>query len=292
MHARRDSVRFAHPSRALTWKNGCMAWFPALVAFVVAACVGVLFGARVLVKRRQQKLDAARRLSVPLPRIPLRSQVITVQPDALDVDSQAACAAKTREVAVHVDELMALSTHGKATREFLVHQAPTRELSVHPDAEPDEFAKTSPGVYVGAMSPSGLQPRTRLERRAEDDTLKLVEGEMAQAPVASTTAELLRMLGPSPTPDLGNIEVYYRLGLVYLASNQDENARRCFLTVEAISPGYRDAALHLTQLPIYAPTSSGATPAHHTVTTSGYVTAQRDGASAEREPSRGFRKGR
>ncbi len=269
-----------------------MAWFPALVAFVLAACVGVLFGARVLVKRRQQKLDAARRMSVPLPRIPLRSQVITVQPDVSDADTQAACAAKTREFSAHVDELLALSMQDKATRELLVHQAPTRELRAHVDEEPDEFAKTSPAFYVRSPSPSGLQPRTRLERRAEDDTLKL-EGEKAQAPVASTTAELLRMLGPSPTPDLGNIEVYYRLGLVYLAANQDENARRCFLTVEAISPGYRDAAMHLTQLPIYAPTSSGATPVHHAVTTSGYVTAQRgDGASAEREPSRGFRKGR
>jgi hypothetical protein len=61
-------------------------------------------------------------------------------------------------------------------------------------------------------------------------------------------ADLLAMLGPSPTPDLGNIEIYYRLGLLYLAAGKTEMARHAFVTVEDISPGYRDASDHLEQL--------------------------------------------
>ena len=60
--------------------------------------------------------------------------------------------------------------------------------------------------------------------------------------------ELLAMLARFPEPSLGNIEIYYRLGLAHLAQQSLDEARTAFLTVEDISPGYRDTAAYLEQL--------------------------------------------
>ncbi|HEY2514961.1 MAG TPA: protein kinase [Polyangiaceae bacterium] len=62
-----------------------------------------------------------------------------------------------------------------------------------------------------------------------------------------TVAELKKLIGGRP-PDLGNIEVYYRLGLAYLARGQYQEAREAFEAVEEVSPGYRDAAERASQL--------------------------------------------
>jgi tetratricopeptide (TPR) repeat protein len=72
-------------------------------------------------------------------------------------------------------------------------------------------------------------------------------------PKGPTIQELLAMLGAAPTPDLGNIEIYYRLGLLYLAEGKDDMARHAFVTVEDISPGYRDAGDYLEKLAPPAP---------------------------------------
>jgi len=50
------------------------------------------------------------------------------------------------------------------------------------------------------------------------------------------------MLGKDSIPDLGNIEIYYRLGLAYLADAKLDDAKRAFTIVDEVSPGYRDAA--------------------------------------------------
>src|SRR5438067_11827178 len=55
------------------------------------------------------------------------------------------------------------------------------------------------------------------------------------------------MLGDQQ-PDLGNIEVYYRLGLGHLARGQYEEAKVAFASVEEASPGYRDAAARADQI--------------------------------------------
>ncbi len=276
---------------------------PIVLAF--AACFVVLLGAFVSRRRRRHKIAAIARLSIPLPRVRLRSQVIVLAADCLegaerDPDSATLSRgtspsapsvfhvspvsaepseqapsmneavsvhlAPTREFAAYAEELAVLSMHSSATRELAVHEAPTRELAAYLD---EPLARNAGRPLARAESGrvragSGFEPRTRLasERRDEDATLK-VGGRETQGPRDTSAEELLRMLGPSPTPDLGNIEIYYRLGLAYLALGKDVQARRCFLTVEGVSPGYRDAAVHLTEIPIYAPTVSGATPVHH-----------------------------
>lgn len=50
----------------------------------------------------------------------------------------------------------------------------------------------------------------------------------------------MQLTGDRPC-DLGNIEVYYRLGLYYLEHEDLELARMMFDSVEETSPGYRDA---------------------------------------------------
>lgn len=50
------------------------------------------------------------------------------------------------------------------------------------------------------------------------------------------------MLGKGATPDLGNIEIYYRLGLANLAEAKLDEAKKAFTIVDDVSPGYRDAA--------------------------------------------------
>ncbi len=197
--------------------------------------------------------------------------MIVIAPDALeDADRDSASEARpgeqtdeapsvhsapTREFAAYAEELAAQSMLSRSTRELAVHEAPTREFSAHLDESP-------------VRQNSGPRTRVASGRREDEITLRVV----VQSTVVQSTAprsrdatadELMRMLGPSPTPDLGNIEIYYRLGLAFVATGKLVQARRCFLTVEDISPGYRDAAVHLAEIPMYAPTVSGATPVHH-----------------------------
>ncbi len=52
--------------------------------------------------------------------------------------------------------------------------------------------------------------------------------------------QLRKFVGDRPC-DLGNIEVFYRMGLAHLAAGQWREALECFDAVEEASPGYRDA---------------------------------------------------
>jgi hypothetical protein len=203
----------------------------------------------------------------------------------------------TREFAAHVEALAALSRPSTPTREFSVHDARTREFAAYSEAlfapQEEELSRPSRAANDSARVPSGLPSRTGAgnSRRDEHETLK-VGSARAQERREPTATELRQMLGASPTPDLGNIEIYYRLGLALLADGNEVEARRCFLNVEGVSPGYRDTAEQLTRLPIHAPTSSGPTPVYHVVTNSGIVPARRQGAVNDSEPARGWRTSR
>ena len=48
--------------------------------------------------------------------------------------------------------------------------------------------------------------------------------------------------------DLSNIEVFYRLGVALQTSEAWDDAMRSLATVEAVSPGYRDAQSRLEQI--------------------------------------------
>jgi len=270
--------------RAKTWKDSWMGWFLPLGVLAFIAGVGALISALVWNDRRRRNARAMARLSQPLPRVPLRSQVIMLSPDLAECEERendresesealSVHSAPTRELAAYTEELAALSMHSAATCALDAHEAPTRELAAH-EAPTREFAayeevplahqRAAVAVSETVGSPSGFRSRSLTARRRRDDdaTLKMGSGN-TQRTCDASAEELLRMLGPAPTPDLGNIEIYYRLGLVYLAAAKLVQARRCFLTVEGVSPGYRETTAHLAELPFHAPTTSGATPMHH-----------------------------
>jgi tetratricopeptide (TPR) repeat protein len=84
--------------------------------------------------------------------------------------------------------------------------------------------------------------RTLPSHRAHSDRPMelLTDTRVVQARSGPSIAELSGMLNGQPC-DLGNIEVFYRLGLAYLADEKFEEALRAFGQVSEVSPGYRDA---------------------------------------------------
>jgi tetratricopeptide (TPR) repeat protein len=94
---------------------------------------------------------------------------------------------------------------------------------------PDRAARTL--RWHGGKSPSCARG---LEEKAAD--VKLLTDQAAQP---ATVESLLGFVSDRPC-DLGNIEVYYRLGLAYLGLGQWELALGALDAVEEASPGYRD----------------------------------------------------
>ena len=62
------------------------------------------------------------------------------------------------------------------------------------------------------------------------------------------SVESLELMIAGRPCDLGNIEVFYRLGLAALASGDWPRAQECFAAVEDASPGYRDAGGRVLEL--------------------------------------------
>jgi tetratricopeptide (TPR) repeat protein len=136
---------------------------------------------------------------------------------------------------------------------------------------PPAFSSRPPARVVGSTPPrrkkSSAPPRPISNRpRARTPSVE----------------ELLEMLSRFAEPDLGNIEIHYRLGLAYLAAKQLSEARQAFLTVEDISPGYRDANAYLEQLlpPV----------GEHAVVTQGSGPANNNATHAERSTATGRRR--
>jgi hypothetical protein len=97
-------------------------------------------------------------------------------------------------------------------------------------------ARGAPGTLLGLG-----QISVQVEERG-------AQGHTARGYTGPPGAELDGMLEKTKTPDLGNIEIHYRLGLACVAETRLERAKRAFETVEEISPGYRDAAQRLEEL--------------------------------------------
>jgi tetratricopeptide (TPR) repeat protein len=120
----------------------------------------------------------------------------------------------------------------------------------HPSSVPPARAKSSfpaPALSFPPPPMSSAPPPASARVKSSAPPPKKPPSERPRARGPSV-AELLTMLGPNPEPDLGNIEIFYRLGLAQLAAGQNDEARQAFLTVEDISPGYRDANNYLSQL--------------------------------------------
>jgi hypothetical protein len=150
---------------------------------------------------------------------------------------------------------------------------PVRMTSIAPRLStmpPDSLASRStfpplsfppePDTLPPARAVSSIPPRKKSSRPPRP---------VSNRPRAKTPSvdDLLAMLAQFPEPGLGNIEIYYRLGLAYLAAQDVDEARKAFLTVEDISPGYRDATAYLEQLlpkvAEHAGVTKGSGPANH-----------------------------
>ncbi len=100
-----------------------------------------------------------------------------------------------------------------------------------------DLAHSSPD---GATSAAGAAAPTGASSGVVDEAVEA-------ARTGPTIAELVAMIGDQPC-DLGNIEVFYRLGLACLAFDRIDDARNAFEAVSEASPGYRDTEKRLEQL--------------------------------------------
>lgn len=126
------------------------------------------------------------------------------------------------------------------------------DLDVEPSPEPalpDDEVEVEP-----ASRPAPSQPASSARRVAAPRAPSPKNGgasppdEAVEAPkTGPSIADLVAMIGEQPC-DLGNIEVYYRLGLACLAAQKVEDARRAFEAVDETSPGYRDTEKRLQRL--------------------------------------------
>jgi hypothetical protein len=148
----------------------------------------------------------------------------------------------------------------------LAHRFLELETRAHPPSE-----KSADLHYRLAMSyarlaePAGaLDILTRLNRVVKDykdtpDLLKslrtsphryvavLSDAAVLQAASGPRIEELEKMIDGKDC-DMMNIEVFYRLGLAFLADQQWSRAEQALATVERTSPGYRDAKCRVEML--------------------------------------------
>lgn len=120
-----------------------------------------------------------------------------------------------------------------------------RASSLPPPLDPREAAaKVAPvtQVMVVVQGRPGHPDRT-LARGLEDAPIGLgaLYDDAVRAAKDGPTMESLELMIAGRPCDLGNIEVFYRLGLAALAAGDWPKARECFAAVEEASPGYRDA---------------------------------------------------
>ncbi|MBP6831651.1 MAG: protein kinase [Deltaproteobacteria bacterium] len=97
-------------------------------------------------------------------------------------------------------------------------------------------------VMVVVQGRPGHPDRT-LARGLEDAPIGLgaLYDDAVRAAKDGPSMESLELMIAGRPCDLGNIEVFYRLGLAALASGDWPKAMECFAAVEEASPGYRDA---------------------------------------------------
>ena len=82
----------------------------------------------------------------------------------------------------------------------------------------------------------------------EEVTLVLAQDTAVQAAKLGPSAGELEQMIAGKKADLGNIEVYYRMGLALMAAGRWDDARGAFSAVDYASPGYRDALKRAQEL--------------------------------------------
>jgi tetratricopeptide (TPR) repeat protein len=91
------------------------------------------------------------------------------------------------------------------------------------------------------------EPSPHPDLQPADAAGLLADERVKQAKSGPSIPELVALIGGRGC-DLGNIEVFYRLGLACLAVQRHEDAARAFQAVVDASPGYRDAEARLKEL--------------------------------------------
>ncbi|MEZ4391364.1 MAG: serine/threonine-protein kinase [Polyangiales bacterium] len=119
--------------------------------------------------------------------------------------------------------------------------ARVRRASLRPGAIPETRVQLTLDVSGGrgSLAP-GLEVRPVM-------TPLLADSAVRAAREGPSIAALTRFAGGREC-DLGNIEVFYRLGLAHLANGDWDQAQRCFAEVDEASPGYRDAAQRASEV--------------------------------------------
>ncbi len=125
-----------------------------------------------------------------------------------------------------------------------------RASSLPPPAEPRSPPQQVVHITQVVIQGRPGHPDRPLARGLEDSPIglgALYDDAVRAAKEGPSIESLQGMVGDRPC-DLGNIEVFYRLGLAALASGDWSRAQSCFAAVEEASPGYRDAGARVLEL--------------------------------------------
>lgn len=118
------------------------------------------------------------------------------------------------------------------------------EIDEPPSVDSQDGLDDLDGDAAGAESAPGAESPKSSPRGSKDVQS---DGAIEAARDGPSIADLVSMIGNQPC-DLGNIEVYYRLGMACLAANKVADALKAFQAVDGVSPGYRDTSNRIAQL--------------------------------------------
>lgn len=152
-------------------------------------------------------------------------------------------AAEREPVSIEVEgeiDLARIAMEAASAAVARVRRASVRPLSPFPETRVHVTVHTH--VSAETLAP-GLESHPIEAALLADEAVRA-------AKEGPSIAALTRFVGGREC-DLGNIEVFYRLGLAHLANGDWAEALKCFLDVEEASPGYRDAGGRASQVRLW-----------------------------------------
>jgi tetratricopeptide (TPR) repeat protein len=160
-----------------------------------------------------------------------RAAVTSQEPEALEVVVQ--------PVIVGPGEEIDMARIAQEAAAAAVSRA--RRTSVRPGAIPQTRVQVTLNAAArGTMFTPGLEETPITAVLLQDNAVR----EAREGPSVAALTRFIKGTGC----DLGNIEVFYRLGLAHLAGGDWDRALRCFEQVDEASPGYRDAGARASEV--------------------------------------------